>query len=192
MAERKYEEWITEEGLFLIEGWAKRGLSKADIAHNIGITAGTLSEWQNTYPEIKEAIKSGKQVIDIMVENALVKSALGFEYEEVTQELTAVPKRDEEGNIIPGLFEDLPQLGVTKKVKKVQPPNATSMIFYLKNKLPEHFRDRREMELSGDIGHKQGVDVSGIKTEDLKQFADDLRASLKAGDSDGGSEQGKS
>lgn len=192
MAERKYEEWITEEGLFLIEGWAKRGLTKAQIAENIGIAAATLSVWQGQHPKINEAIKRGKHVVAINVENALYKSAMGFEYEEVTQELVQVPKKDAEGNVIPGLFEDLPELGVTKKVKKMQPPNPTSLVWITKNLIPEVYRDRKEVELSGDVGNKQGIDVSAVKTEDLKDFVKSYQASLKAGDSDGGPEQSES
>lgn len=103
-----------------------------------------------------------------------------------------VPKKDAEGNIIPGLFEDLPELGITKIVKKMQPPNATSLVWITKNLIPEVYRDRKEVELSGDVGNKKGVDVSAVKTEDLQDFVKTYAASLKAGDSDGGPEQGES
>ena len=74
----KYKDWLTEEGLLLIEGWARDGLTNDQIAHNIGIARGTLYEWQKTYPDFKDALKRGKAVVDRMVENALLKNALGF------------------------------------------------------------------------------------------------------------------
>ena len=81
----KYRDWITEEGLLKIEGWARDGLTDEQISHNMGIHPSTLYEWQKKYPEITEALKKGKEVIDRQVENALLKRALGYEYEEVKQ-----------------------------------------------------------------------------------------------------------
>ncbi len=42
MAKGKYEKWITPEGLLLLEGWARDGLTDEQIAHNMGITTSTL------------------------------------------------------------------------------------------------------------------------------------------------------
>ena len=76
----KYRDWITEEGLLLIEGWARDGLTDEQIAHNIGIRRETLCVWKNKYPNISNALKKGKEVVDRQVENALLKRALGYEY----------------------------------------------------------------------------------------------------------------
>lgn len=77
MAKGKYEYWITPEGLTLIEGWARDGLIDEQIAVNIGITPATLYVWKNKFPEISEALKKGKAVVDYEVENALLENALG-------------------------------------------------------------------------------------------------------------------
>ena len=42
MAHGKYKEWLSEENLALLEGWARDGLTDEQIAHNVGITAKTL------------------------------------------------------------------------------------------------------------------------------------------------------
>ena len=55
----KYEEWLTEEGLILIQGWARDGLVDEQIAHNMGISTTTLYEWKNKFPELAQAIKKG-------------------------------------------------------------------------------------------------------------------------------------
>ena len=89
----KYHDWITEEGLLKIEGWARDGLTDEQIAHNMGISPSTLYEWKKKYPEISEALKKGKEVVDREVENALLKRALGYEYEEVKQ----IIEKDEMG-----------------------------------------------------------------------------------------------
>jgi len=76
MGKGKYQEWITEEGLIKLEGWAKDGLTDEQIAKNIGITAKTLYEWKNKFSNVCETLKRGKDVVDRQVENALFESAL--------------------------------------------------------------------------------------------------------------------
>ncbi len=76
MARGKFEYWRSEDGLILLEGWARDGLTDEQIAHNIGITAKTLYEWKNRFCEISEALKKGKEVVDYEVENALLNKAL--------------------------------------------------------------------------------------------------------------------
>jgi len=76
MGKGKYQEWITEEGLIKLEGWAKDGLTDEQIAKNIGITAKTLYEWKNKFSDVCETLKRGKDVVDRQVENSLFESAL--------------------------------------------------------------------------------------------------------------------
>jgi len=76
MAKGKYEKWLTPEGLTLLEGWARMGLTDEQIAHNVGISRSTLSEWKIKFADISDALKKGKEVADFQVENALFKSAL--------------------------------------------------------------------------------------------------------------------
>lgn len=76
MAKGKYEYWLTEEGLILLEGWARDGLTDEQIAHNMGITRETLNQWKNKYTDISDTLKKGKEVVDYEVENALLQSAM--------------------------------------------------------------------------------------------------------------------
>jgi hypothetical protein len=76
MAKGKYEYWLTNEGLILLEGWARDGLTDEQIAHNMGITSKTLYEWKNKYGDICESLKKGKEIVDFEVENALFQSAM--------------------------------------------------------------------------------------------------------------------
>ncbi len=76
MAKGKYAEWLTEDKLILLSGWARSGLSDEQIAHNMDIHVSTLYEWKNKYPEIDEALKINKEIADYEVENALYKTAL--------------------------------------------------------------------------------------------------------------------
>lgn len=125
----KFNEWITEEGLVIIEGWARDGLTDEQIAHNIGISRSTLSEWKKRFPDLSDALKKGKEVVDRQVENALLKSALGFFYEE-----DAVTNK-----------------GTVVRVRKYEKPNTTAQIFWLKNRLPHIWRDKQEIQHDGDV-----------------------------------------
>nr|DAG25293.1 MAG TPA: terminase small subunit [Caudoviricetes sp.] len=76
MAKGKYEKWLKEDNLLLLEGWARDGLTDEQIAKNIGIGERTLYEWKEKYPQISQSLKKGKEVVDYQVENALLSSAL--------------------------------------------------------------------------------------------------------------------
>ena len=76
MARGKYEYWLTEDGLTLLEGWARDGLIDEQIAKNMGVAYSTLRDWKEKYSALSAAIKKGKDVVDYQVENALLQSAL--------------------------------------------------------------------------------------------------------------------
>ena len=76
MAKSKAEKWLEPEGLILLEGWKRSGLTDEQIAHNMGITPACLYNYMNKYIEIFEALKRGKEVVDFEVENALYKNAV--------------------------------------------------------------------------------------------------------------------
>lgn len=76
MAKGKYQEWLEPDGLTLLEGWARDGLTDEQIAKNMGCAVGTLYRWKAEHREICEALKKGKEVVDYRVENALLQSAL--------------------------------------------------------------------------------------------------------------------
>jgi hypothetical protein len=107
MAKGKYEYWKSHDGLLLIEGWARDGLTDDQIAHNIGINVATLYKWKNAHSEICDALKKSKEVADREVENALYKKALSGD--------------------------------------------TTAIIFWLKNRRPNDWRDKRETQLSGNV-----------------------------------------
>ena len=77
MAVGKYQKWLESDGLLLLEGWARDGLTDEQLAHNMGITAKTLYVWKKEHRAICEVLKKGKEVVDYEVENALLKKALG-------------------------------------------------------------------------------------------------------------------
>lgn len=126
----KFEEWLTEDGLTTVEGWARDGLTDEQIAHNIGIAERTFTDWKDRFPSISAALKKGKAPVDIQVENALLKRALGYDYEEITTEIFDMPDGTQRKHI--------------KKVTKMVVPDTTAQIFWLKNRRPDKWRDKVE------------------------------------------------
>lgn len=134
MAKGKYEKWLEPENLILIEGWARDGLTDEQIAYNMGISVATLYNWKKSHLEILESLKKGKEVVDTEVENALLKRALGYSYDETTSER----KLNEDT----GKYE----LITTKVVIKQVVPDTTAQIFWLKNRRPDKWRDKQKEE----------------------------------------------
>ncbi|GKV70268.1 transposase [Sporosarcina sp. NCCP-2716] len=153
----KYHDWLTNEGLLTLEGWARDGLIDEQIAHNIGISRSTLNDWKLKYPDISDALKRGKEVVDRQVENALLKNALGFQYDEVTRENVW----DED--------KQVHRMTVTKVVTKEVKPDTTAQIFWLKNRKPNEWRDKRDIEHSGTV--QNNVDLSALSVEELRNLA---------------------
>lgn len=143
MAKGKYQRWLDPDGLILLEGWARWGLTDEQIAKNCGCSVSTLYQWKKDFPQISEALKKGKEIVDLEVENALLKRATGYEVEET------VTKK------VGGKVE-------TTTYKKKIPPDVTAQIFWLKNRRPDRWRDHPDpdqtdtlsaaAEILGNIG----------------------------------------
>ena len=151
----KYESHVKPK-LNKVEAWARDGLTDEQIAHNLGIGVATLYEYKNKYPEFVEALRRGKDDIDIEVENALLKRAMGYTYEEITRE------RDKDGNMV-----------VTKRVTKEVLPDVTAQIFWLKNRRPDVWRDKQQHEHSGAI-HSLHTDLTNLSPEERRARIDEL------------------
>ena len=130
MAKTKYEN-IVAPNLSLIERWKRNGASEEEIAKRLGIAYSTFNLYKCQKSELSEALKKGAEIIDTEVENALLKRALGYDYDETTQE------RNENGELI-----------VTKVVTKQVAPDTTAQIFWLKNRCPDRWRDKTQVETS--------------------------------------------
>lgn len=153
----KFHDWISDEGLTLIEGWARDGLTDAEIMGRMGIGSSTYYTWQKRFPEIRDALKKGKEVIDMEVEQALLKRAMGYDYVEVTDSVDTMPNGD--------------QIKRTTRHHKHMAGNTTAGIFWLKNRQPEKWRDRSETVITG------GVDIN-TTSEAIDTYLDEADIDL--------------
>ena len=119
MPKCKYESHVLPK-LGMVEAWARNGLVEGQIARNLGIAESTLNVYKNNHPELVEALARGKEVVDLEVENALLKRAKGYTYDEVTRE----ERLTKDGGIVT----------LTKTVRRDVPPDPTSMMFWLANR----------------------------------------------------------
>ena len=145
----KYDTHVVPK-LIDIEGWARDGLIDEQIAKNLGVAYSTFREYKDKYSALSAVLKRGKEIIDREVENALLKRALGYNYDEVTKE--RIKKVDEKGT--PAIdFHGYPiyEMLTTKIVTKQVVPDTTAQIFWLKNRKPEKWRDKQQLEHSGSI-----------------------------------------
>lgn len=132
-----------EDFPLLAQDYARQGMIDTGICKKLGISVATYHEYQKEYPEFLKAIKEGKKPVDVEVENALLKRALGFTYEEVHAEFRAKDKDDQKAKPI-----------VVKKITKMVVPDTTACIFHLKNRRPGRWKDRQHFDLNGNLNMK--------------------------------------
>ncbi len=141
MSKSTITEWEEADKLLLLEAWARDGLTDEQIAGNMGITVRSLYNWKKRSIPIFLALKTGKEVADIEVENALRKKALGFR----ETEQTVTTRRTVEyanGRRVREVSEP-----VVTEVERYYPPDTTAQIFWLKNRKPRQWRDKREQDI---------------------------------------------
>ena len=143
MAKGKWQKWTTKNALLQLGAWARNGLTDEDIAKNIGISCSTRYDWKSKHPEISEALNINKAIADIVVENALYKKALGCTVKETIKSTIKNP----DGTVTETTIEKEREL----------PPDTTAGIFWLKNRKPKDWRDKQEVELSGNVGFTEAL-----------------------------------
>lgn len=136
-----------------VEGWARDGLTDIQIAQNMGIAERTFYEWVERFPQFAQALKTGKEPVDIQVENALLKSALGYT---VTLK-KPIKVRTKKQLKDKGTIEEEHIEYVEEEVHI--PAQTTAQIFWLKNRKPAQWRDKRETEIETNEPVKVILDV---------------------------------
>lgn len=133
--ESKVDYWLSDDGLTLIAAWSRDGYTIDDLCGKIGISRETLRKWRMRYPEIEEAIKTSREVIDYKVENALLKAALGYTTKEIKVTLGK--------KIVSGETFEVLKETTTKEVA----PNVTACMAWLNNRKHEQWKRNRDKTL---------------------------------------------
>ena len=134
MAVLRPEDWLEPDMLLLIEGWAREGLFDKDIAKKMNVSEATLNNYKKKFPEVKEALRKGKELVDFEIENALYKRAIGYT-------IVITEQKIDRNGCVHDLKRDLHI-----------PGDVTAQIFWLKNRKKAQWRDKVEYEANaGEI-----------------------------------------
>lgn len=149
--------WLSDDGLILIEAWARDGYTLSEIAQRMGVARYTLSKWRQRYPDITKALSTGKELIDYKVENALLKAALGFTTKEIK---VTLGKKVVSGEV----FEVLKET-TTREVA----PNVTACMAWLNNRKHDQWKRNRDkvIDFDEEDSNINITIVRGPKQDDL-------------------------
>lgn len=138
--------WLEEDNLMLLECWSRDGYTYADIANRMGVSVTALARWRQQNPEIENALRAGREIIDYKVENALLKAALGYQTREVKVTTTM-----RYGKVVETIKE------VTDKE---QAPNVSAIQCWLYNRLPKKWKNMNSRaNILDDIDEDTSVQV---------------------------------
>lgn len=121
----KYEDVDLEH----VAKMVRSGMTDEQLAAALDVTRATIHNWKTNHKEFFDTLKENKPLSDGNVVRSLYERACGYEhYEDKVFMSDGVP--------------------VTETVIKHYPPDPTSMIFWLKNRQPDKWKDKREQEIS--------------------------------------------
>lgn len=145
----KNSKYDPDETPILIEQYARDGMTNDEIAAKLGIHRSTLYDWQGKYSDVSDALKNGKEVVDAKVEMALLKRALGYEYEE---KKTTIEE-----------YGDKKRKKIEKSTKHMAPDTGAAFI-WLKNR--KGWRNEPK-EAQDDIDSKEYFNALNREAEEL-------------------------
>ncbi len=153
MAKTVKERWLTDAKLEKVKEYASRGLNASQMIEQMNIGRKQFYELMKV-PEFKQAVEEGNEKSLDLVENALYKTAMGYDYEEVVSE--RVLNRDS------GKYE----MVETRRLKKTQPPSYTAQIYILKNRRSNQWKDKQDITLDGTLNFEKVIS----KIQDDNEF----------------------
>ena len=188
MAKAEYKKWQEPDNLIKLQGWARDGLTNEQIAQKIGVRRETISVWCSKYPNIANALKKGKEVIDYEIENSLISTMKKHKIKTTTYKMVKKddlvlkaertkfmnmfkldhPDATKEQILIAtaenvAVYERIP---MTETVTEVD-PNVSSMIFWLKNRKPDVYRDQTFKKLN-EANARKAIAEANISEKQLK------------------------
>lgn len=124
----KFTEDLQKQMKFLCE----KGFTEKELAEALLIDISTITKWKQKFPKFFTSLKDWKAEADKKVEKALYERACGYEHPEDK------------------IFNANGEALVVPTVKRYA-PDPTSMIFWLKNRQPEKYRDKIDHKHSGEV-----------------------------------------
>lgn len=136
--------WLTADGLLLIRAWIRDGATDEILAKKMKVARSTLSEWKKKYAPITESMEKTKEIVDVEVENGLLKRATGYRYQE---EMAFKLKKEYWDQFGRKCSEEKVE---TVFVEKEMPPDPKAAQYWLNNRRPDAWKAVREDDPEGD------------------------------------------
>ena len=133
MARPKGSGKYKEEYNKLAYNYCLLGATDADLGKYFEVTETTINNWKRDYPSFFVSIKEGKEEADANVAKALYHRATGYSHAE-----DKIFQYEGEPVIVPTV--------------KHYPPDTGAAMAWLKNRQPEKWRDKQEIQHDGDLG----------------------------------------
>jgi hypothetical protein len=123
---------------------AQMGATDIEMAAFFDVALSTFNLWKLKHPAFSESLKVGKDSADDRVVSSLYHRAIGYSHPEI------------DIRVVDGVIVQTP-------ITKHYPPDPTSMIFWLKNRRKDEFRDR--------VDHNHGVEADNPLASLMTQMA---------------------
>ena len=132
--------WYAVKDRFLeVEAWARDGLTDQQISHNLGIHRDTFYNYKKEHSDFSDALREGKEVADVVMENAMYKRGTGYTYDEITTEITTTTTGKELARKI-------------RKVTKHVPADPSTGMWWLCNRKSDTWRQHQREQAGSDEG----------------------------------------
>lgn len=128
------------------------GATDAQLAVFFDVSEKTLNTWKDEHPEFLQSLKEGKAIADAEIAQSLFHRAKGYSHPE-----DKIFVHQGETIVVP--------------TTKHYPPDATSAIFWLKNRRKEDWRDQKEHNHKGKIEVIEADSMDDLTDEQLEAVA---------------------
>lgn len=169
MAHAEYKKWLEPDNLIKLRSWARDGLTNEQIAKKIGVKRQTFQRWLSTYSDMSDALKKGKEIVDAEIEDSLISimkkhTVTTTQYKMVKKDAFNLKAerskfaniykldhpnatKEEVGIAVAEHVDVYEKIPISKTVTEVD-PNASAIIFWLKNRRPDVYRDQTFQKLN--------------------------------------------
>src|SRR5216684_3093292 len=134
------------------------GATDQEMADALGVDQGTLDRWKTRHKEFRIAIQVGKIRADAEIAESLYNRARGMSVPAVK------------------IFQGTPEGGpVIVPHQEHLPPDVGAAKLWLRNRQPERWRERQEVNVTGTVAHR----LAQMTPEERGAFALDLVAQAR-------------
>ena len=108
---------------------AALGATDREVAEALGVSERTIYRWKHEQPDFAGELRLGKEAADARVVQSLYHRAIGYTYDAVK------------------VFAHNGKPVIAEYVEHV-PPDTTAMIYWLRNRQPDEWRDKQIIDLN--------------------------------------------